>query len=204
MATAKSKLPSKRTVKTAAELEAEKRLAALRAKRDDDETDAKKDDDDADDARDGDDADDEMGADDADSKDDDADDKRDGDDSDDDDKDDKDDKRSAPKRSASAEARKVAEAAVKAERIRTAKITEMAERAGMPKLGKRHVAEGTSAKRFGELVLERMLAQQEKRGGASLSAAEASEPSVRMTALSSGARDFEKGAAEARALLGIK
>ena len=200
MASAKTKIAAKRS-KTPAELDAEKRAAAVRASKRDDEEDKKKDDDEeGDDTRD-DDADMESAAEDADDKDDDADDKRDGDDDKDEERaDDVDDNRSA-----SAEARRAAEAAVKAERIRTAKITEMAERAGLPKLGKRHVAEGTSAKRFGELVLERMLVQQEKRGGATVSAAETPEVGGQFNgAPPAGNRDLEKGAAEARALLGIK
>ncbi len=162
-----------RTAKSLAEIEAEKkrkadeRAAALRAAaRDEDEDDDKDEDErdeNAEEERDGDDSDeDDEGSDGKRSDDEDADDEtRDGDDDEDDDK----DERSA----ATVAARRVAQAAVKAERVRSAKITEMAERAGLPKMGRKHIDQGTSAKRFGELVLERMLKDQDKRGNRTVS-----------------------------------
>jgi hypothetical protein len=44
----------------------------------------------------------------------------------------------------------------------------MAERAGLPKLGRKHIDQGTSFKRFGDILLERMLKKQEARGNDTL------------------------------------
>ena len=188
-----------------AEAEAEKkRLAALRAaqRADDSASDTAEEDEDEDESRTADEDGEEAG----DGRDgdagDDGDDDRD-DDADSDEDPDKDgDKGRAP---SAAAVQRAAAAAVRAERVRIAKITEMAERASLPKLGKRHLGLDTSAERFGEIVLERLLERQAKRGNPTVSAAAGREVG---DAPRNGAADqqsrFDKGASEARALLGKK
>lgn len=102
-------------------------------------------------------------------------------------------------------ARRAAEAAVKAERVRSAKITEMAERAGLPKLGRKHLDAGTSVKRFGELVLERMLKKQEARGHETLAGngtEEIGRDVARSGSKAAFQREVEEGAAFFRRLSG--
>ena len=159
-----------RTAPTAAEVEAEKkrkaeeRKAALRAAaRDEDEAES-----DSEDERD-EDTDEARAEDDEDGSDDEG--ERAGDDEDNDEERESDDDTDADdgeRSAATLAARRAADAAVKAERVRSTKINEMAERAGLPNLGRSHIAKGTSVKRFGELVLERMLKKQEQRGNATL------------------------------------
>lgn len=199
-----------RTGKSAAEIEAEKkrqaearRAAAERAKRDeeDEEKDEDERDEDEDEARDGDEG----------KKDDDAesDDERDGDDEVDDkderDGDDEDEPKKDDERAAGAAAKRAAEAAVKAERVRSARITEMAERAGLPKLGRKHLDQGTSVKRFGEIVLERMLKKQEARGNDTLAGNGTEEVGREVARSGSKAafqREVEEGATYFRRLSG--
>lgn len=140
--------------------EEKKRLAALRAaKRDDDET--EKDEDRDEDAE----SDDERDDDETESKsngersdaDEDKDEDRGRDEEDDENRDDdEDDDKGGDERSA----RHVAERAVAAERARIASISEIAERAGLPKLGKRHVLRGTPVRRFRDLVLDKLIERQ--------------------------------------------
>lgn len=220
MTTRKPAKPKSQRNKTPAEIEAEKkrqaearraaaRKAAARAACED-ESDADEDadgdaerDDEMDEERDGDEC----------KKDDDADadDKCDGDDDcaeDDEDRDgddDADESKKDDERAAGAAAKRAAEAAVKAERVRSAKITEMAERAGLPKLGRKHIDQGTSVKRFGELVLERMLKKQEARGGATLGgngSEEISRERVRKGSRESFQREVDEGAAHWRRVAG--
>lgn len=106
---------------------------------------------------------------------------------------------------AHAAAKRAAEAAVKAERVRSAKITEMAERAGLPKLGRKHLDAGTSVKRFGELVLERMLKKQEARGNETLAGngtEEIGRDVARSGSKAAFQREVEEGAAFFRRLSG--
>lgn len=170
---AKPTKPKSQRNKTPAQIEAEKkrlaearRAAAERAKRDE-EDEGKSDDERDDEERDGDEGkkDDDAESDDERDTDAEEEDERNGDDDDEEDDEPKEDERSA---AAAASARRAAEAAVKAERVRSAKITEMAERAGLTKLGRKHLDQGTSVKRFGEIVLERMLKKQEARGNDTL------------------------------------
>lgn len=210
---AKSAPKNNRTAKSAAEIEAEKkrqaearRAAAERAKRDaeeDEDEDEADRDEDEDEARDGDEG----------KKDDDADadDQRDGDDDDaedDEDRDGDDDADGSKKddeRAAGAAAKRAAEAAVKAERVRSARITEMAERAGLPKLGRKHLDQGTSVKRFGEIVLERMLKKQEARGHETLAGTgteEVGRDVARSGSKAAFQREVEEGAAFFRRLSG--
>ncbi|MBP2505425.1 HK97 family phage prohead protease [Methylobacterium sp. PvP109] len=211
MTTRKPAKPKSQRNKTPAEIEAEKkrqaearRAAAERAKRDEDdaEEDESERDEDEDEARDGDEG----------KKDDDADadDQRDGDDDDADDEDrdgddDADESKKDDERAAGAAAKRAAEAAVKAERVRSAKITEMAERAGLPKLGRKHLDQGTSVKRFGEIVLERMLKKQEARGHETLAGTGAEEigrDAARSGSKAAFQREVEEGAAFFRRLSG--
>lgn len=213
MTTRKPAKPKSQRNKTPAEIEAEKkrqaearRAAAERAKREEDESEEEDEaerDDEMDEERDGDEG----------KKDDDADadDKRDGDDDDaedDEDRDCDDDAEESKKddeRAAGAAAKRAAEAAVKAERVRSAKITEMAERAGLTKLGRKHIDQGTSVKRFGELVLERMLKKQEARGGATLGgngSEEISRERARKGSRESFQREVDEGAAHWRRVAG--
>ena len=147
--------------KRLAELEAENvRLAALLAQRAEDD---KKDDEDGED-EDGkskkDDADDERDGDDEKKDgDDESDDKRDDDTDGEDEADDEDEKRAAPTPQS---VRAAAQAAVKAERERSAEITAIAERAGLSKLGRKHIDKGTSVRAFKNVLLERMLDKQGK------------------------------------------
>lgn len=145
--------------KRKAEKEAEeKRLAGLRAAADDGDKDTDDErDEDPDDQRDGEDKD---------GEDKDADDERDGDEADtDEDGEDDGDKRAAPSK---ADVRKAADEAVKRERERSATITELADKAGVPKLGARHLAKGTSVRAFRDLLLTRMLEKQGADGNAAL------------------------------------
>lgn len=204
---AKPTKPKSQRNKTPAQIEAEKkrlaearRAAAERAKRD--EEDEEKDEDERDDEeRDGDEG----------KKDDDAenDDERDGDDEDDDkderDGDDEDEPKKDDERSAGAAARRAADAAVKAERVRSARITEMAERAGLTKLGRKHLDQGTSVKRFGEIVLERMLKKQEARGNDTLAGngtEEVGRDVARSGSKAAFQREVEEGASFFRRLSG--
>jgi hypothetical protein len=214
----KVKAPAKRKAElSAAEQEAEKkRLAELRAAKRDDDKDDKKDDDGADDERDEDteedDADAERDGDESDTKDDADDDDGEGGKNEDDDDDDG--KRAAPAVSAksgglsAADIRKAAEAAVRADRIRGAKIREIAAQFGFPKLGERHANGETSVRAFKDFVLERLAERQKKRGNTTFAAAGTPEvddgPMGVRQAPTAQAREMEKGAAEARALLGIK
>ncbi len=213
----KVKAPAKRKAElSAAEQEAEKkRLAELRAAKRDDK-DGKKDDDDdgADEERDEDEedgADEEREGDESDTKDDVDDDDGEGDKDEDDDDD---GKRVAPAVAAksgvlsAADIRKAAEAAVRADRIRGAKIREIAAQFGFPKLGERHANGETSVRAFKDFVLERLAERQKKRGNTTFAAAGTPEvddgPMGGRQAPTAQAREMEKGAAEARALLGIK
>ena len=221
---------SKRTKPTAEMTDEEKRLAQLEAatraaeaaggRRDADEADDADDSRDADDADDADDkrdaddaddADDSREADDADDADDDADDKRDADDPDAEDN--GHDQRAASKGAkrkgrTATEVRKAAEAAVRADRLRGAKIREIAAQFGLPKLGERHAADETSVRAFKDLVLTRLADRQRKRGDTTFAATGTSEVDEAKGARSQGGlahvRDFDKGAEEARALLGKK
>lgn len=196
----KGKPSASRGTKTTAEIEEEKKrnalLAANRADdKDEDDGDEDKDDKDGDkdDDRD-DDVDDTM--DDSEKDDDGDDDAR----STEDDDDEGEDKRA----SVTADVKRAAEAAVKAERIRIAKITEIARSFGMPKLGERHAGRDTSVRAFKDIVMARLLDQQQKRGAATFAAAGTQEIEARAPGASVHAREFEKGALEARTLLGIK
>ncbi|MCX4198395.1 HK97 family phage prohead protease [Methylobacterium organophilum] len=211
---AKSATKAGRTAKSTAEVEAEKkrqaearRAAAERAKRDaeesEDEDEADRDEDE-DEAREGDegkkdgdaDGDNERDADD------DAGDDEDRGDGDDEDADEEEAERAANGAKA---ARRAAEAAVKAERVRSARITEMAERAGLPKLGRKHLDQGTSVKRFGEIVLERMLKKQEARGNETLAGngtEEVGRDVARSGSKAAFQREVEEGAAFFRRLSG--
>jgi len=106
---------------------------------------------------------------------------------------------------AHAAAKRAAEAAVKAERVRSARITEMAERAGLPKLGRKHLDQGTSVKRFGEIVLERMLKKQEARGNETLAGTgteEVGRDAARSGPKAAFKREVEEGEAFFRRLSG--
>lgn len=217
-----AKNAGKRGTKVPAEMtEDEKRLATLKAaeraaaragKRDDDEDDKDKEDESGDE-RDGDDEDDKSkderdgdGADDEDGDEDDkSKDERDGDDPDEeDDAEDEDEKRAAAgkrKDLSAADVRKAAEKAVRADRLRGAKIREIGAQFGFPKLAERHANGETSVRDFKDLVLERLAARQ-KKSGSTLSAAPTRELDESARAGTLTARDYEKGAQEARALLG--
>lgn len=220
--------PGARTAQTAAEIEAEKarkaeeRKAALRAARgaDDAEEDSEEErDEDADDERDGEDGDERDGEE--------SDDQRDGDDEDtddedrdgDDEADDEEGERAAPARAApksgsratltKAEVRAAAEEAVRKDRVRSGKIRELASQFGFPNLGERHATKGTSVRAFKEIVLERLASRQAKRGTTTFAAAATAGVGETYGGESHrgatrSAREFEKGAAEARALLGKK
>ncbi len=196
--TAAPKSP-KGAAKRLAELEAENlRLTALvAAKRDDDKKDDEERDGEDDDKKD----DEERDGEDADKKDDKEDDEegeRDGEESDEeDDADEEDDKRSA---ASSKSARAAANAAVKAERERSAEITALAERAGLPKLGRKHIDKGTSARAFKAIVLERMLDQQARGGKATIGTTGARElgDERSSTAPNKEQREIENGAAHWR------
>lgn len=211
--TTTNKTTTKRKPKTEVEMtDEEKRLAQLQAAEDaaaaravGERSDTDKDDDDE--------ADDEKRDDEADEDDDKkSDDERDGDDdssASDDDRDGDDDKdaddKSDDKRAAPLDAKRAAEAAVKAERIRITKITEVARQFEMPKLGERHIGKDTTVRVFKDIVLERLAQRQAKRGNTTVAAT--GTPEVGGGAphgLGSRSRDYDKGAAEARALLGIK
>ncbi len=224
MATRTSAKPAKRPAKRAAEMtEDEKRLAQLQAaeraaeraggKRDDDDDDDKKKDDDCPDDERDDGMDEEREGKESDEGEDEPDDKRDDGDegAEEDEGDAKDDKRIAPgKRKAltEAEVRKAAEAAVRADRVRGSKIREIAAQFGYPKLGERHANGETSVRAFKDLVLERLAERQKKRGNTTFAATgtpEADEArGVRAQGGPAHARDYDKGADEARALLGKK
>lgn len=191
-----------RAAKAAEAAEAEKkRLEALAAVKRDADGDDMSDEENA-----ADDSDEENAADDTDDKRDeeDADGENAADDSDDDDTEDKkDDERAAPgKRLTTAEVRKAAEAAVRADRIRGAKIREIAAQFGFPKLGERHANDETSVRKFKDMVLERLADRQKKRGNTTFGASGSRD--LEVDAPTAKARDFDKGAAEARALLGKK
>lgn len=185
---------------TANAAEAEKlRLAALRAaKRDED----KKDDEEADDKRDDEDmeSDEESAADTSDTgKEDDADDKR---DAAEDDDDEEDGKRAA----LSASAKRVADAAVKADRARAAEIRTLAARAGLPKFGEKHANADTSVRKFRDLMFDRMLDKQTKASNSQVSAPGERSLDPKLAnggkGHNSAERDAEAGAAMARKLLG--
>lgn len=223
MATKPAK-PKSQRAKSPAELEAEKkRLAEARrraaeqraAREDESDTDEDADgdeerDEDMDEGRDADEDKDGDGAsDDERDGDDDAEDDEDRDDGDDDAEDDKDGECAAPKpgkRKAltEAEVRKAAEAAVRADRVRGAKIREIAKQFGFPNLGERHANGETSVRAFKDLVLERLAARQAKRGTTTFAAASTAGVGEEYRGATPPARDVEKGAAEARALLGKK
>ena len=213
-----------RTAKSPAEIEAEKkrkaeeRAAARRAAtRSDDEDedrseeDEEERDEDSDEDRDGDEAEDGDGE-----RSEDSDEERDEDDSDEERDDDEEDGeraasrstgRSAPKKGAAltrAEVREAAEAAVRADRVRSGKIRELAAQFGFPKLGERHASKGTSVRAFKEVVLERLAERQAKRGSTTFAAASTAGVGETYGGATPKARDFDKGAAEARALLGKK
>ena len=218
MATKPAK-PKSQRAKSPAELEAEKkRLAEARrraaeqraAREDESDTDEEKDenterDEDQDEERDGDESEDgDSGSDDERDGDDDA-----GDDEDRDDDKDEDGERAAPapaKRKAltEAEVRKAAQAAVRADRVRGAKIREIAAQFGFPKLGERHANGETSVRAFKDLVLERLAERQTKRGSTTFAAASTAGVGEEYRGAAPPARDIEKGASEARALLGKK
>ena len=197
-----------RTAKSPAEIEAEKkrkaeeRKAALRAAaRDEDEAETESEDEERDDEED-----EERSEDESENGDGGSDDERDGDDEEDEERsEDCDDEEDEGERSATTTAaRRAAEAAVKAERKRMASITEMAERAGLPKMGRKHIDQGTSAKRFGELVLERMLKNQEKRGNATFAGNGSEEISRERSSGRQGReqRDLSEGEAHWRRVAG--
>lgn len=221
---AKPTKPKSQRAKSPAEIEAEKkrlaearaaaRKAAARAARDDES--------DADEEADGDeerdeDQDEECDGDDAEDGDAGSDDERDGDDDaegdedrdDGDDEDDGEGERAAPKPAkrkalTQAEVRKAAEAAVRADRVRGAKIRELAKQFGFPNLGERHANGETSVRDFKDLVLEKLASRQAKRGSTTFGAAATAGIGESYGGATPSARDFEKGAAEARALLGKK
>lgn len=210
---AKTAPKGNRAGKTPAEVEAEKkrqaearRAAAERAKRDeeDEEKDEDERDEDGDEERDGDEGkkDGDADGDDERAGDDEASDDEDRDDGDDEDADDEEAERAA---SGAKAAKRAAEAAVKAERVRSARITEMAERAGLPKLGRKHIDGGTSSKRFGEILLERMLKKQEARGNDTLAGNGTEEVGREVARSGSKAafqREVEEGATYFRRLSG--
>lgn len=221
----KTTKPKSQRAKTPAELEAEKkRLAAARsaaarkaaaraAREDESDTDEDADgdaerDEEMDEERDGDDGEDgDAGSDDERDGDDDAEDDEDRDG--DDDEDDGDGERAAPKPAkrkalTAAEVRKAAEVAVRADRVRGAKIREIAKQFGFPNLGERHANGETSVRAFKDLVLERLAERQKKRGNTTFAAASAAGVGEEYRGAVPAARDFDKGAAEARALLGKK
>jgi phage head maturation protease len=204
------KVGKRAAVKTAEQEAEEKRLAALRAsKREDEKKDEDKDED-ADDERDADDmdADEENASDDSDSgKDKDADEENAADDDDDadDDSDNHDDGQSDDKRKVMtpAEVRKAAEAAVRADRIRGAEIREIAARFGFPKLGEKHANGETSVRKFKDIVLDKLAARQAKRGSTTFAASGSRDLEPAATGSeTSHKRAYDKGAAEAIALLG--
>ena len=205
MATRKPAAATRGKKKTVAELTVEnERLAALlaAAKRDEDKKDEDEDERDEDDEdkkdkdSDGerDDNDDDKRKDDEDS-----DDERDGDDADEeDDCEDEDDKRAAP---SSKSVRAAAEAAVKKERERSAEITAIAERANLPKLGRKHIDKGTTVRAFKTILLERMLAKQEK--DAPIRGVSADEDVVRVRgSAKTEERQYAEGAAHWRKVAG--
>ncbi|WP_280141032.1 HK97 family phage prohead protease [Methylobacterium sp. UNC378MF] len=213
--------PKSQRAKSPAELEAEKkrlaearrRAAEQRAARDDEsetdedaEGDAERDED-QDEERDGDDAEDgDAGSDDERDGDDHA---EDDEDRDGDDEDDGEGERAAPKPAkrkalTPAEVRRAAEAAVRADRVRGAKIREIAKQFGFPNLGERHANGETSVRAFKDLVLERLAARQAKRSSTTFAAASTAGVGEEYRGATPPARDVEKGAAEARALLGKK
>ncbi|GJD67267.1 hypothetical protein MMMDOFMJ_0181 [Methylobacterium gnaphalii] len=215
--TPKTAPKGKRTAKTTAEIEAEKkrlaeaRAAARAAKRaGEDESDEDEDerDEEQDEERDGDDADNDEST---------SDDERDGDDDSEDDverdsdedEDDDEAERSAPapskrKNLTAAEVREAAQEAVRADRARCSEIRSIAAKFGLPKFGERHAAQDTSVRAFKELVLEKLAARQAQRGTTTFAAASTAGVGENYRAATPNARDYDKGAAEARALLGKK
>ena len=151
-----------------------------------------------------------------------ADDDRASDDEDDDDEDKKDkdgDDRGATKGTkraakpakavSQADVRKAAEqaarAAVEADRKRSSGIREIAARFGFPKLGERHAGKSTSVREFKDLILERLAERQKERGTTTFGQRATDGVSDLATGKSpetAQARDYDKGAAEARSLLG--
>ncbi|MDV2988159.1 UNVERIFIED_CONTAM: HK97 family phage prohead protease [Methylobacteriaceae bacterium AG10] len=180
---------------------AEERKAALRAAaRDEDEAETESEDEERDE-----DTEEERNEDESENGDGGSDDERDGDDEEDEERSEDGDEEDEGERSATtAAARRAAEAAVKAERKRMASITEMAERAGLPKMGRKHIDQGTSAKRFGELVLERMLKNQEKRGNTTFAGNGSEEISRERSSGRQGRdqRDLSEGEAHWRRVAG--
>lgn len=215
MATKPAKPKSQRN-KTPAEIEAEKkRIAEARAAERAARADASDTDEDTDeDAERDEEQDEQRDGDESEDGDSGSDDERDGDDDaegdeDRDDDEDEDGERAAPtpgKRKAltEAEVRKAAQAAVRADRVRGAKIREIAAQFGFPKLGERHANGETSVRAFKDLVLERLAARQAKRGSTTFAAASTAGVGEEYRGATPPARDVEKGAAEARALLGKK
>lgn len=204
---AKSTPKAGRTAKSAAEIEAEKkrqaearRAAAERAKRDaeeDEETEEDERDEETEEEREGDES--ETASEtDEDERDEETEEERDAEGDDDEEA-----ERAAG--AAHTAAKRAAEAAVKAERVRSARITEMAERAGLPKLGRKHLDQGTSVKRFGEIVLERMLKKQEARGNETLAGngtEEIGRDVARSGSKAAFQREVDEGAAFFRRLSG--
>lgn len=210
-----------RTAKTPAEIEAEKkrkaeeraaaRRAATRGDDEEDEDRSEEEDEereeDSDEDRDGDedgDAENERDADDTDSDDED----RDGDDDEDGDEGDRAAStasgRGKRKSVTAAEVREAAQAAVRADRVRCSEIRDLADRFGFPKLGERHAAADTTVRAFKEIVLEKLAARQAKRGTTTFASAATAGVGETYGGAAPKARDFDKGAAEARALLGKK
>lgn len=182
---------AERTAKKTADEEL-KRLAALRAaKRDEDESETAEDKkaDEESDADEGDEDEDKKS--DGESDADDADAESDAEDADEEnDEDDKDEERKLP-----ASARKAAEAAIKAERARCAKINALAGEFGFRKFGEKHVSAGTSARKFGDLILDKLIAKQRAAGSVVAVAAEEPKAGKRAAAPSAFAREVEEGAA---------
>ena len=219
--------PKSQRAKSPAELEAEKkrraearaaaRAEAARAARDDDaETDEDADgdeerDEDGGEERDGDegDGDGDGGADDERSGDDDAEDDEDRDGDDDEDGDDqraapKPGKRKAPAAVTAAEVRKAAQDAVRADRVRGSAIRAIAAQFGFPRFGERHANGETTVRAFKDLVLDKLAARQAKRGSTTFAAASTAGVGETYGGANPSARDHDKGATEARALLGKK
>ncbi len=224
MATKPAK-PKSQRAKSPAEIEAEKKrlaearsaaarkTAARAAREDESDTDEDADgdaerDEDQDEERDGDDAEDgDAGSDGERDGDDDAEDDEDRDGDDDEDGDEG--ERAAPKGNkrkavTPAEVRKAAQEAVRADRVRGAKIREIAAQFGLPKLGERHANGETSVRAFKDIVLERLASRQSKRGTTTFAAAATAGVGESYGGAAPSARDHDKGAAEARALLGKK
>ena len=217
--------PKSQRAKSPAEIEAEKKrlaearsaaarkTAARAAREDESDTDEDADgdaerDEDQDEERDGDDAEDgDAGSDGERDGDDDAEDDEDRDGDDDEDGDEG--ERAAPKGNkrkavTPAEVRKAAQEAVRADRVRGAKIREIAAQFGLPKLGERHANGETSVRAFKDIVLERLASRQSKRGTTTFAAAATAGVGESYGGAAPAARDHDKGAAEARALLGKK